>query len=78
MKNLSRRAFLGAGALACTSALAACGSYDNSGAQSQSQSSSASSSSDSSETTHIDFCLDYTPNTNHTGIYVAQKKGWFA
>jgi len=22
--------------------------------------------------------LDWTPNTNHTGLYVAQEKGWFA
>ncbi len=27
--------------------------------------------------TEITFALDYTPNTNHTGIYVAQKKGYF-
>ncbi len=25
----------------------------------------------------IKFVLDWTPNTNHTGIYVAQKKGYF-
>lgn len=25
----------------------------------------------------ITFVLDWTPNTNHTGIYVAQNKGWF-
>ena len=25
----------------------------------------------------IQFVLDYTPNTNHTGIYVAQAKGYF-
>lgn len=30
-----------------------------------------------SETTKITFVLDYTPNTNHTGIYVAQKLGYF-
>ncbi len=23
------------------------------------------------------FALDWTPNTNHTGIYVAQQKGWY-
>lgn len=28
-------------------------------------------------TTEITFALDYTPNTNHTGIYVAQEKGYF-
>lgn len=27
--------------------------------------------------TSLDFVLDYTPNTNHTGIYVAQAKGYF-
>lgn len=25
----------------------------------------------------ITFCLDWTPNTNHTGLYVAQAKGYF-
>lgn len=41
--------------------------------------------SDSSETNDnaealkkITLCLDYTPNTNHTGIFVAQEKGYFA
>ncbi len=77
MKNISRRAFLGTSAAAAATAfLAGCGAYDNSGAQSAS--SDSSSSSTTGDTTHIDFCLDYTPNTNHTGIYVAQQKGWFA
>lgn len=26
---------------------------------------------------HLTFVLDYTPNTNHTGIYVAMEKGWY-
>ena len=26
----------------------------------------------------LTFVLDYTPNTNHTGIYVAQEKGFYA
>ncbi len=25
----------------------------------------------------VTFALDWTPNTNHTGIYVAKAKGWF-
>ncbi len=25
----------------------------------------------------ITFCLDWTPNTNHTGLYVAQQKGFY-
>lgn len=30
------------------------------------------------ELTKLTLCLDYTPNTNHTGMYVAQAKGFFA
>lgn len=26
----------------------------------------------------VTFLLDWTPNTNHTGLYVALEKGWFA
>ena len=25
----------------------------------------------------ITFCLDWTPNTNHTGLYVAQAQGYY-
>ena len=32
---------------------------------------------DSSDKTKITFVLDWTPNTNHTGLYVAQDKGYF-
>lgn len=28
--------------------------------------------------TKVSFVLDWTPNTNHTGLYVAQEKGYFA
>lgn len=71
---ISRRAFVGgsfAGAVAL--ALAGCGS--NGG--------NASSSDDNKKAVpavqaKITFCLDYTPNTNHTGIYVAKNKGFFA
>jgi len=28
-------------------------------------------------TTTVTLALDWTPNTNHTGIYVALRKGWF-
>ncbi|HKS70300.1 MAG TPA: ABC transporter substrate-binding protein [Ktedonobacterales bacterium] len=27
--------------------------------------------------TRVKLALDWTPNTNHTGIYVAQQKGWY-
>lgn len=30
-----------------------------------------------SELTPVKFALDWTPNTNHTGIYVAKEKGFF-
>ena len=30
------------------------------------------------EKTKITFVLDWTPNTNHTGLYVAQEKGYFS
>lgn len=29
-------------------------------------------------TKEITFALDWTPNTNHTGLYIAQEKGYFA
>ncbi|MCH4172120.1 MAG: ABC transporter substrate-binding protein [Lactobacillus sp.] len=35
------------------------------------------SSSNSAKTKTITLALDYTPNTNHTGLYVAQEKGYF-
>jgi ABC-type nitrate/sulfonate/bicarbonate transport system substrate-binding protein len=28
--------------------------------------------------TSMKLALDWTPNTNHTGVYVAQEKGWYA
>jgi len=34
--------------------------------------------SEAQEQRKITLCLDYTPNTNHTGIFVAQQKGYFA
>ncbi len=33
---------------------------------------------ESGELEKITFVLDWTPNTNHTGLYVAQSKGYFA
>ena len=64
-KNLTRRAFVTS---AAGLALTACGG-------------SGSGSSDGgadAALTPITFCLDWTPNTNHTGIYVAQEQGFFA
>lgn len=72
MKPLSRRSFIaGTGAAAASAMLAGCG-------QGQQQGSGTSSQGSGSGATKLTFCLDYTPNTNHTGIYVAKKQGLFA
>lgn len=39
--------------------------------------SSSTTSSTSSDLTKVKLMLDYTPNTNHTGFYVAQKRGYY-
>ena len=65
--DISRRNFLaGTGAAAAALALGACGNAADSGAA------------DDGKKTKLTFCLDYPPNTNHTGIYVAQAQGYFA
>lgn len=72
--NLSRRAFVGSSlAGAATLVLAGCGSSNGSDANSGSGDSKPA----SGEKTKLTFCLDYTPNTNHTGIYVAKNQGFF-
>ena len=71
MRNnaITRRQFIAAtGALGTTMGLAACG-----GGQSNENADAG-----ATDLTKLTFCLDYTPNTNHTGIYVAQKLGYFA
>lgn len=41
-------------------------------------SSDGAASADDDALTPVTFVLDWTPNTNHTGIYIAQEKGYFA
>lgn len=68
MKNVTRRNLVkGAVAGVGTIALAACGS-----------SGSGDSSSTETELTKVSFVLDYSPNVNHTGLYVAMREGYFA
>jgi ABC-type nitrate/sulfonate/bicarbonate transport system substrate-binding protein len=69
---LSRRSFVagsavvaGAAAIASAAGLAGCSDTSSSGSA-------------VSDATKLTFCLDWTPNTNHTGIYVAKAKGYFA
>ena len=78
-RDMSRRGFIkGAGALAVAATLAGCGAYQGkSGDASASAGEGASAKSAPKSARKITFCLDYTPNTNHTGIYVAQAKGYF-
>ena len=71
-KNLNRRQFLAvAGGAAATTALAACG---GAGTAEQPVADDA----EGGEKTKVSFVLDYTPNTNHTGLYVALDQGYFA
>lgn len=68
--KITRRTFVGgASALAVSAALVAC-----SGEQGGTEPSDANGPTDYTELT---FCLDWAPNTNHTGIYVAQAEGYF-
>ena len=74
--GISRRAFLGGSfATAATLVLAGCNSGNGGSADGAATGDSKAA---SGEKTKITFCLDYTPNTNHTGIYVAKNKGFFA
>ncbi len=72
---LSRRQFVRvSGVAAAGLALAGC----STGSGSDSDAGSDVAGSDDSATTKVSFVLDYTPNTNHTGIYVAADQGYFA
>lgn len=69
-------------AAAMVFSMAACGNTDTgSHAGNASESSSAAtentSKKDNKDLTKITFCLDGTPNTNHTGLYVAQQMGYY-
>ena len=72
-KSISRRSFVaGAAAAAAMTGLAACG---GSGAAATTEAASDAAAGDA---TKLTFVLDYTPNTNHSGIYVAIAKGYYA
>ena len=63
--RLCRAVAAAVGAAALTCCAAACGSA-NPGSSATGQSSNS-----------ISFMLDWTPNTNHIGLYVAQEKGYY-
>lgn len=74
--------------LACAlaaSVAAGCGSQDSKSSDTSSKASGSTKDSASPDTpntdvekTKITFVLDWTPNTNHTGLYVAEEKGYFS
>lgn len=61
----------------CVAALAV-GLTGCGGGNDNAASTSAASASGESDLQEVTLILDYTPNTNHTGIYVAQEEGYFA
>jgi ABC-type nitrate/sulfonate/bicarbonate transport system substrate-binding protein len=67
MRAPARRPLLVAASLAAVAGLAACGATAD-----------AADDAATAGLTPATLVLDWTPNTNHTGIYVAQEKGWFA
>ena len=72
-KGLTRKGFLAAMGFSTAGLCAGC-SLEQPSAPSNSNKGGGQ---NSGGTTEITFALDYTPNTNHTGIYVAQEKGYF-
>ena len=64
--------------LSMTAGLTGCSSQTTSGSsQSTNGSSQSTGSAQVQELEPITFVLDWTPNTNHTGVYVAMDQGYF-
>ena len=57
--------------------LAAAAALSLSGCSGQENNSSTAENSGSEELIKVSIVLDWTPNTNHTGLYVAQKMGYY-
>ena len=66
MKNIFRFIIVGLTLLIIT----ACGNNNNDNSENNQAESN-------NDLTDVSFVLDWTPNTNHTGIYVAKEKGYF-
>lgn len=78
--RLTRRSFLSAAAGIGALTLAACGGAagaSSASADSATSGADASSAASSVAPTKVSFVLDYAPNVNHTGLYVALDKGYF-
>lgn len=79
MRTPLRRASVAAAVAALLTLLAACaGSSSTSGSSTDpTRQSTGSGAPASGERTTVRFALDWTPNTNHTGLFVAMQQGWF-
>lgn len=76
IRSLPRRRALAAAALACCLALvaAACGGSNSSGTSASSKNADGKA---ATKTQKVTLVLDWTPNTNHGGIYLAAAKGYY-
>lgn len=72
--NMTRRGFMTAAGAAC--ALAGAGALTGCGEKAPAGSAPAKAS-DDSKLKKVTFALDWTPNTNHTGLYVARERGYY-
>lgn len=77
---LSRRGLLTAALAGAVTVVAGCSSGSDSaaGPSGSTPAPTTGTSGASGTPTTVRFALDWTPNTNHTGLYVAQQNGWFA
>ena len=72
--NMTRRGFMTAAGAAC--ALAGAGALTGCGEKAPAGSAPVKASGDS-KLKKVTFALDWTPNTNHTGLYVARERGYY-
>lgn len=73
LRTITRWLSLGATTTLLALALAACGDDDDDGGTTTPSADGT----PTGETTKVTLMLDWTPNTNHLGIYVAQARGWY-
>lgn len=74
MKKKILAAFL---AVCMLTSMTACGSSEDKGNKDSAAENTGDKDSGSEELEKLTFVLDWTPNTNHTGLYVAKEKGYF-
>ena len=76
--SVTKKLFILALAGVMTFGLTACGNASSNGsADAAGTEAAATETAENKELTELTFVLDWTPNTNHTGLYVAQSEGYF-